>query len=50
VVNHLVADQDKAARKRVRESRESLAPLEANLRLSVETIQRVEQSLGFARS
>jgi hypothetical protein len=50
VVNLLVANQGDAARKRVSDGRERLKPLEDDLQLSIETLQRVEQALGFTRS
>jgi len=48
VVNLLAADQAEAARQRVLEGRERLAPLEADLQKSTEVLQNVEHRLGFA--
>jgi hypothetical protein len=50
VVNLLTAAQREAARLRVIDGRNRLAPLEADLQKSVEVLQEVEHSLGFARS
>jgi hypothetical protein len=48
VVNLLTAGQVEAARQRVLAGRKRLAPLEADLQKSIEVLQAVEHSLGFA--
>jgi len=48
VVNLLTAGQPESARQRVVEARSRLAPLEADLQQSIEVLQGIEQSLGYA--
>jgi hypothetical protein len=50
VVNLLVGGQPDAARERVLAGRQKLAPLEADLQQTIEVLQDVESSLGYARS